>query len=243
MNAVPAATPAPQPRLIAPSSVEWPDQFDDLPEPPTQLWLAGTGHLAELASRAVTLVGSRAATAYGEHVSADFSHALAASGLSIVAGGGYGIEAAAHRAALAARGATIAVLACGLDRLYPTAHTGLFEHVIASGGLLVSEYEPGTNPTRTRFAARNRLLAALAPVTVVIEAARRSGAIQVATHAKNLHRSVLAVPGPITSATSTGCHTLLREHRATLATSAQDVLAHLPQPAPPGTNPTNTEQR
>jgi DNA processing protein len=144
----------------------------------------------------------------------------------VVSGGAFGIDAAAHRGAMAAEAPTVAVLACGVDRPYPAAHGALF-HRIAETGLLVSEWPPGCAPLRHRFLVRNRLIAALTRGTVVVEAAARSGAQATARRAQQLGRQVLVVPGPVTSAMSVGCHELLREEElgATLVASAAHVIS------------------
>jgi DNA processing protein len=195
------------------------------PVPPLGLWVRGGARLDELVDRSVAVVGSRASTAYGEHVAAELGHQLGERGWTVVSGGAFGIDAAAHRGALAAEAPTVAVLACGVDRPYPAAHGSLF-HRIAEAGLLVSEWPPGCAPLRHRFLVRNRLIAALTRGTVVVEAAARSGAQATAQRARRLGREVLVVPGPVTSAMSVGCHELLRapEVGATLVASAAHVI-------------------
>lgn len=212
-------------RLLCPGEAEWPSQLDDLGVArPYALWVCGDQDLRFGCLRSVALVGSRAASPYGVHVAAEMAAELTDHSWTVVSGGAYGIDAAAHRGVLSADGLTVAVFACGVDMAYPTAHTGLFAE-IARTGLLVSELPPGTTPTRPRFLIRNRTIAALTRGTVVVEAARRSGATSTARHARDLGRAVMAVPGPVTSATSTGCHTILREWgEATCVTDASDVL-------------------
>ncbi len=237
-------------RLVVPESAEWPhfalaclersvlplaaahaerrfrrSESGD-PVPPLALWMRGPADPCTLAVRSAGIVGARAATSYGNHVSAEFGYGLATSGVAIVSGGAYGIDAAAHRAALAARGTTVLVSAAGLDRPYPPGNAGLFDK-IAAEGLLVSESPPGCSPQRRRFLTRNRLIAAFSSGVVVVEAAARSGATNTAGHARTLGRPLMAVPGPVTSAMSAGCHDLLRreEDPALLVTSASDVLA------------------
>jgi DNA processing protein len=208
--------------------------------PPLGLWVRGTPRLDTFTDRAVALVGSRASTAYGEHVAAELGHQLGERGWTVVSGGAYGIDGAAHRGALAAGGPTLAVLANGVDRPYPAGHDALFAR-IASNGLLVSEWPPGTAPHGHRFLVRNRLIAALSRGTVVVEAAARSGALATARRARDLGRSVMVVPGPVTSAMSVGCHELLRERetQAVLVAGASHVVeavgsigADLAEPAP-----------
>jgi DNA processing protein len=233
-------------RLVVPEDDEWPhlplhaltvavaaeahdrrDQSDRTRAlvPPLALWLRGPGRLDDLADRSVAVVGSRASTAYGEHVAAELGHQLGERGWTVVSGGAFGIDAAAHRGALAAEAPTMAVLSCGVDRPYPAAHGALF-HRIAETGLLVSEWPPGSAPLRHRFLVRNRLIAALTRGTVVVEAAARSGAQATARRAQELGRAVLVVPGPVTSAMSVGCHELLRDEalQARLVASAAHVI-------------------
>jgi DNA processing protein len=163
-------------------------------------------------------------------VASELAFALAEAGWAVVSGGAFGIDAAAHRGALAAAGApTIAVLACGLDVVYPRANDRLLGQV-ADCGLLVSEVPPGAAPTRVRFLVRNRVIAGLSRGTVVVEAAHRSGSLSTASRALEIHRQVMAVPGPVTSATSAGCHDWIRDGRATLVTSAAQVLELLGAP-------------
>ena len=211
-------------RVVVPADDEWPAGLDDLGDrAPIALWVAGHGHLADVTRRAVAVVGARACTPYGEHVAGDLSAGLGDRGWSVVSGGAYGIDAAAHRGALAVDGPTVAVLACGVDIPYPAAHDGLLRSIRAAG-VVVSELPPGSRPTRRRFLDRNRVIAALGRGTVVVEAAIRSGALNTAGHAVELSRPVMAVPGPVTSAASAGCHELVRSRDAALVTDAADVL-------------------
>lgn len=217
-------------RIITPLDSEWPRALDDLQESrPHCLWVQGPGRLDQLVSgRSAALVGSRASTPYGEDTASSLAAAFAASGGTVVSGGAYGIDAAAHRGALATdAGATIAVLAGGLDRLYPRGNTELLER-IRERHLLLSETPPGTAPTRWRFLARNRLIAALSQASIVVEASWRSGALSTARLADQLSRPVGAVPGPVTSAASAGCHRLIRERGAVLITEPADLLDLLP---------------
>ncbi|MGH3549477.1 MAG: DNA-processing protein DprA, partial [Pseudonocardiaceae bacterium] len=160
---------------------------------------------------------------YGEHVAAEFGYELAEGGFAVVSGAAFGIDGAAHRGALAADGRTVAVQACGLDRAYPAGHHRLLDR-IAEDGAVVSEYPPGVWPARHRFLVRNRLIAAFAAGTVVVEAGVRSGARRTATAAAALGRVVMAVPGPVTSALSVGCHLLVRDEQAVLVTRAAEVV-------------------
>lgn len=195
------------------------------PTVPFGLWVSGPLSVAELAVRSVAVVGARAATAYGEHCAAEFAYGLARQDVTVVSGGAFGIDAAVHRGALAADGVTVLVSAGGLDRPYPPAHRNLYEQV-RKRGLLISESPPGAAPHKHRFLTRNRIIAALSAATVVVEAAPRSGALNTAAHCRLIGRPVMAVPGPITSALSAGCHGLLRMEfePARLVTSVADVL-------------------
>jgi DNA processing protein len=211
-------------RLVCPGDAEWPDALDQLGQGrPYALWLRGHADLRFACSRSVSVVGSRAATSYGGHVAGELSADLGQRGWAVVSGGAYGIDAAAHRGALAAEGITIAVLACGVDYPYPAGHADLFA-AIAAQGLLVSEWPPGCRPARTRFLVRNRVIAALACGTVIVEAGERSGALNTAGHAANLGKPLMAVPGPVTSAQSAGCHRIMREWGATCVTRATEII-------------------
>jgi DNA processing protein len=217
-------------RLVTPEHPEWPAEafaaFDGAGSaqlaPPVALWVRGPGRLDELCGHAVAVVGARAATSYGAHVAAELGSGLADRGCTVVSGAAIGIDGAAHRGALAVEGATVAVLACGVDRVYPASHELLLERIAATG-LVVSEYPPGGVPGRHRFLVRNRLIAGLAAGTVVVEAGLRSGAQRTASDALLLGRPVMAVPGPVTSAMSVGCHRLVRDG-ALLVTRSDEVL-------------------
>jgi DNA processing protein len=222
-------------RLVIPEDDEWPawpllclDLAGRRGVPglaqPLALWVRGEARLDSATEAAVAIVGSRAATGYGEHVAGELAYGLAGHGLSIFSGAAYGIDGAAHRGALAASGVTVALLGCGLDAGYPAGHVALLNKITERGGLVISEYPPGTSPARHRFLVRNRLIAALSQGTVVVEAGRRSGARNTATTAGALGKVVMAVPGPVTSATSVGCHQLIQESSATLVTSIDDVI-------------------
>jgi DNA processing protein len=215
-------------RLVCPGEPEWPTQLGALGDAgPVVLWLRGTSDLRYACLRSVSLVAARAATAYGTHVCTEMAAALTERGYTVVSGGAYGIDACAHRGALAASGLTIAVLASGLSYGYPKGHHELFAAIAARGGVVVSECPPGRAPTRPGFLVRNRLIAALSRGTVVVEAARRSGALSTAKHARELCRPLMAVPGPVTSEQSAGCHELIREWGAVCVTGAADVLEHV----------------
>lgn len=218
-------------RFIVPGDDEWPTGVDDLTgaEPvqksggaPVGLWVRGTHPLGRLVGGAVAVVGSRASTAYGDRVAAELAGSLVPAGRTVISGGAYGIDAAAHRGALAEDGPTVAVLAGGLDEVYPKAHAGLFA-AVAEGGALVSEVPPGEHPTRRRFLTRNRLIAALGVGTVVVEASVRSGARNTVSWATSMNRLVMAVPGPVSNPTSWTPHRLIRDQQASLVTGIDDV--------------------
>ena len=213
--------------------------------PPIALWVRGAGALDELCNQAAAIVGARAATGYGLHIAGELGAGLASAGFTVVSGAAIGVDGAAHRGALAAGGATIAVLACGVDRSYPAAHEALLDR-IAGAGTVVSEYPPGSVPARHRFLVRNRLIAGLAAGTVVVEAGLRSGAQRTAADARALGRAVMAVPGPVTSGRSAGCHRMIRDG-AVLVTRVEEVLEEVgrigqylaEEPAAGGARPTD----
>ncbi|MFF4512081.1 DNA-processing protein DprA [Streptomyces mirabilis] len=209
-------------RFVCPGDPEWPAQLDDLGDTrPIGLWVRGRPSLRIWALRSVAVVGARACTEYGAHMAATLGAGLAERGWVVVSGGAYGVDGAAHRGALGAGGATVAVLACGVDRPYPRGHTELINR-IAEQGLVVGELPPGDHPTPSRFILRNRVIAALTRGTVVVEAAYRSGALVTARAAQRLGRFAMGVPGPVTSGLSAGVHELLRGE-AVLVTDAADV--------------------
>ncbi|MEU9046112.1 DNA-processing protein DprA [Kitasatospora sp. NPDC048343] len=210
-------------RFIIPGDTEWPSQLHDLGDGrPIGLWTIGTGSLRLLALRSVAMVGSRACTAYGAHVAGELSAQLAERGWVVVSGAAYGIDAAAHRGALAVGGMTVAVLACGVDVAYPKGNAELIRR-IGVQGLLVSELPPGEHPNRFRFVLRNRVIAALTRGTVVVEAAVRSGALSTARRARDLNRHTMGVAGPVTSELSAGVHALIRSGAAALVTDAAEI--------------------
>ena len=214
-------------RLVCPGEPEWPTQLDTLGAGrPYALWLRGEADLRFCCLRSVSIVGARAATAYGAHVCTEMAAALGERGWTVISGGAYGIDGCAHRGALAADGVTIAVLACGVDRIYPPGHQDLLTGLTAQG-VLVSEWPPGRTPTRRRFLIRNRVIGALSRGTVVVEAGLRSGALNTARHARDLGRPLMAVPGPVTSGASAGCHKIIREWGAICVTGAADVMEML----------------
>ncbi len=224
-------------RIITPEDAEWPHQLADLVHisqdvadpihrdtyPPHCIWLRGSWPLAEVCERSVAIVGARASTAYGNHVASDLGFGLADRGWTVISGGAFGVDAAAHRGALAGAACTIAVLACGIDRPYPLSHITLFDR-IAEQGLLLTEWPPGADPHRRRFLIRNRVIAAAAKGTVMVEANLRSGARFTLKRARELNRIVMAVPGPVTSAMSAGCHEELRAAESILVASVAHVL-------------------
>ena len=218
-------------RFVIPGDAEWPAQLDALHgvEPlhersgvPIGLWARGPLGLDTLAD-SVAVVGSRSSTSYGEQVAADIASEVGLAGRPVISGAAFGIDYAAHRGAAAVNAPTVAVLASGADRAYPPAHRRMIEHLAAEHAV-VSEAPLGAAPQRVRFLARNRLIAALARGTVIVEAAARSGALNTANWAQRLNRVAMAVPGPVTSATSEGAHVLIRSGAAELVTSGADVL-------------------
>lgn len=221
-------------RLVTPDDGEWPawrfarfattrPQPRTVPVLPVALWVRGPARLDEAAERAVSVVGTRDVSGYGEHVTAELCHDLVADGWTVVSGAAYGVDGAAHRAALTAGGATVAVLGCGIDRAYPAGHAALLAR-IASTGLVVSEHPPGTPAAGYRFLARNRVVAGLGAGVVVVEAGWRSGARSTVRWARELDRPAMAVPGPVTALGSTGCHRMIRSGEAELVTTAAEIV-------------------
>ncbi|MFL1999371.1 DNA-processing protein DprA [Microbacterium sp. A1-JK] len=210
-------------RLILPGDPGWPGRLADLGvHGPFVLWSRGDTALVADDRRTVAIVGARAATAYGEHVAGELAAELASAGITIVSGAAYGIDGVAHRSALHVGGRTVALLAGGVDRPYPSGHAALIDATARSGAVL-AETPCGTPPTKWRFLARNRLIAALADATVVVEAGVRSGSLNTAAHEAALGRPLGAVPGAITSASSAGCHRVIRDFDGALVTCAGDV--------------------
>lgn len=216
-------------RILRPCDDHYPAALGDLTVPPNSLFAAGD--LALLDRPAVAIVGTRNSTAYGERAARNITRDLARAGVCVVSGMARGIDAAAHRAALENSGGTIAVLGTGIDVPYPAGHRQLHS-TIAAHGLLLSEAGPGTAPHRGSFPKRNRIIAALGTVTIVVEAGHKSGALNTASHALELGRTVAAVPGPIDSEQSAGANQLLRDG-AVVITSSADVLALLGLGPPP----------
>ncbi len=227
VGAVLAAAEAVGARLLVPGGPGWPERVDDLGHhAPLVLWsrsaLGASPSVFE--PPAVAVVGSRANTIAGSEAAADISSRAVDAGCVVVSGGAYGIDATAHRVAIAAGATTVAVLAGGVDQLYPTGNVELLRNV-SQRGAVIAESPPGTRPSRWRFLARNRLIAALADVTVVVEAGARSGALNTAHHAGQLGRTVFAVPGAFSSAASVGCHRLVAQGRAQLMVHPDEAAA------------------
>ena len=208
--------------LVTPEHPHWPTRINDLGNSaPVALWVRGnTELLVDEVSTAI--VGARAATGYGEHVTMEIAAGLVGRGHTIVSGAAYGIDGMAHRAALASSGHTVAYLAGGVDRFYPSGHGALLSRIVEAG-LVVSELPCGAAPTKWRFLMRNRLIAASTKATLVVEAGWRSGSLNVAGHAVALGRPLGAVPGPVTSAASAGCHRLIRECGAIVVTNTDEA--------------------
>ncbi|MEV6098063.1 DNA-processing protein DprA [Nocardia sp. NPDC051981] len=221
-------------RVVTPDDAEWPawrmlglGQLDPAQDAdaavPLVLWVRGPRSLLETTERAIAVVGARCSTGYGNHATGEIAGELAARGWTIVSGAAFGIDGMAHRAALAVGGMTIAVLACGPDRPYPVQHDQLLAEIVDTG-LVVTEYPPGTSARKHHFLARNRLIAAFADGVVVVEAGMRSGARNTVKWCRRLGRPAMAVPGPVTSAASVGCHRMIREGEAFIVTRAEDIL-------------------
>ncbi|MEU1125122.1 DNA-processing protein DprA [Streptomyces sp. NPDC005899] len=209
-------------RFVCPGDTEWPSQLDDLGDArPIGLWVRGGPDLRLWALRSVALVGARACTPYGAHMAATLGAGLAERGWVVVSGAAFGVDGAAHRGALAVGGATMAVLACGVDVAYPKGHTELIGRIVEQG-LVMGELPPSEHPTRSRFILRNRVIAALTRGTVVVEAQYRSGSLVTARNAQRLGRFTMGVPGPATSGLSAGVHELLRGE-GVLVTDAAEI--------------------
>ncbi|MBK8756328.1 MAG: DNA-protecting protein DprA [Actinomycetales bacterium] len=210
--------------VLVPGDAQWPEGLTDVAEAPICLWVDGPLELSRLRWSGVSIVGSRAATAYGRDIAAGLAAGLSERGYAVVSGAAFGIDAAAHRGALVAgRGGTVAVLAGGVDRPYPSAHGPLLAELRERGAVL-SESPPGWAPQRHRFLLRNRIIAAMTAGTVVVEAGLRSGSLNTARHAATIGRPVGVVPGPVTSMLSAGCHQAVRDGVAMLVTDVAEVL-------------------
>lgn len=211
-------------RFVTKETPEWPTQLGILGElEPVGLWLRG--ELLNLSAHSIAIVGARTATEYGERTASEIAAGLTSHNCNVISGGALGIDAAAHRGAIWAGGNTVALLAGGVDIPYPRANAILFDKILEQGSL-VSESPPGSPPLRHRFLIRNRLIAAWSKATVVVEARIRSGAIATASHANNLGLDVMAVPGPVNSAASVGCHQLIRDG-ALLVTNANEIVEQI----------------
>ena len=220
-------------RFVTPADEEWPDSLDDLDiSAPIGLWCTGEGSLSQITQRSLAVVGARSATAYGQRIAHEISVQAASENVGVISGAAYGIDAAAHRGALAGQGKTVAVLACGVDVAYPVSHRGLLSNITDSG-VVVSEAPPGAKPHKHRFLIRNRLIAALSQSTVVVEAALRSGSLSTSNWAYVLNRQIWGIPGPITSATSAGVHVAIRENMMKIATSVDDIFQDFKAPVLP----------
>lgn len=209
--------------FISPEDSDWPVQLDDLISPPIGLIIKGDRKLLPLIENSIAIVGSRNPTSYGIRVSGELAAAMCDREFAMISGGAYGVDTAAHKGALAADGVTVAVLGGGISSLYPSGNIKMF-HEIIEKGLLLSEVMPGVPAQPFRFLIRNRLIAALSRATVVAEAAFRSGSIRTARDAAEILRPVFAVPGPITSPLSDGCHRLIAERVAEIATSVDEIV-------------------
>ncbi|MDZ4229586.1 MAG: DNA-processing protein DprA, partial [Candidatus Veblenbacteria bacterium] len=208
-------------QLITITDEHYPKLLKEIYDPPALLF--ARGDLATLEGAGLAVVGTRQATSYGLSTTKDLVAVLARSGFTIISGLAYGIDTAAHRATLEAGGRTVAVMASGLDEVYPTANRHLAHDIVQHGGLWLSEFPPGTAPLKQNFPYRNRIIAGLSRGTLVIEAAPGSGALLTAKHALEANREVFAVPGNITSPTAAGTNELLKQG-AHLVTSAEDIL-------------------
>ncbi|GAA1215351.1 DNA-processing protein DprA [Rhodoglobus aureus] len=213
-------------RLLTREDALWPTRLNDLDwHAPSALWVRGADAALAGIADGIALVGARAATGYGEHITMEASAGLVDRGYTIISGAAYGIDGMAHRAALASQGLTVAFLAGGVDRFYPSGHDSLLTRIVESGAV-ISELPCGSPPTKWRFLQRNRLIAAASMATIVLEAGWRSGSLNTAGHAATLGRPLGAVPGPVTSAASAGCHRLIRDYDAVCVTDP-DQMAEL----------------
>lgn len=208
-------------RLITPDDEDWPEQLNDLAAPPIGLILKG--NINALHQPSLAIVGTRNPTSYGARNAGEFAAGFADREWAIVSGGAYGIDSYAHKGALIAEGVTVAVVASGIDINYPAGNTRLFAEICESGAM-VTEFMPGHRALPNRFLTRNRLIAALSKATLVVEAAFRSGSLRTARDAAEIFRPVMAIPGPITSPTSEGCHRLIGERAAEIVTSVADAV-------------------
>lgn len=217
-------------RLILAGEKEFPWRLLHIPHPPLGVYLRGDAMPHAMTAEddatppTIAVVGTRRASAEGKKIARSFAHELAAAGCTIASGLAFGIDAAAHEGALDAGGATVAVLAGGLDAVYPHSHRGLAERILASGGMLISEYPPGESPLPYRFIERNRIMSGIAKGVLVVEAPESSGALATARYAVEQNRDVFVIPGAITSPHFKGSNALIRQGAA-LVTSPDDILA------------------
>lgn len=207
--------------FITPEDSQWPSGMEDLTAPP--IGLIVKGRLEALSVSSLAIVGTRNPTPYGIRIAGDFAAGFVDREWGIVSGGAYGIDTAAHRGALIAEGRTLAVIASGIDVPYPAGNSRLFEE-ICENGAIITEVPPGVPALPHRFLTRNRLIAAISQSTLVVEAAFRSGSLRTARDAAQLLRPVMAIPGPINSPSSEGCHRLIGERAAELVTSVADAF-------------------
>lgn len=209
--------------FITPEDNDWPISLADLATPPIGLVIAGDRSVLLKLDKSISIVGSRQPTNYGLQLSYSLASQASLAQLVVVSGGAYGIDTASHQGALSVGGLSIAVLAGGINRLYPLENQKLFNDITKSG-LLISEVMPNTESKPYRFLIRNRLIAALSRSTVVVEAKFISGSIRTARDAAEIFRPVFAIPGPVTSPLSAGCHRLIAERVADIATSLDEIL-------------------
>ena len=207
--------------FLIPGDTDWPLRVDELDSPPIGLIVKGNHEV--LSNPSLAIVGTRNPTPYGTRIAGDFAAGFVDREWDIVSGGAYGVDSAAHRGALVAEGRTIAVIASGIDLQYPSGNSRLFDE-ICENGAIVTEVMPGVPALPHRFLTRNRLIAALSQATLVVEAAFRSGSLRTARDAAELMRPVMAIPGPINSPSSEGCHRLIGERAAELVTSVADAI-------------------
>ena len=209
--------------FITPEDNDWPIALADLATPPIGLVIVGDRSILLKLDKSISIVGSRQPTDYGLQLSYSLASQASLAGLVVVSGGAYGIDTACHKGALSVGGLCIAVLAGGMNKLYPLENQKLFRNITKSG-LLISEVMPNIESKPYRFLIRNRLIAALSRSTVVVEAKFISGSIRTARDAAEMFRPVFAIPGPVTSALSEGCHRLIAERVADIATSLDEIL-------------------
>lgn len=209
--------------LLTPESPDWPTRLNDLAAPPFGLVGLGIREILTSIGDSIGIVGTRNPTNYGSKIATEFAAALADRDWTIVSGGAFGIDTAAHRGALVVEGNTVAILGGGVRTIFPSGNDRLFSE-IATHGLLLSEVLPTVPAVPHRFLIRNRLIAAISKGTLVVEAAHRSGSLRTARDAGELLRPVMAIPGPIHSPTSEGCHRLINERKAELVSSVDEIM-------------------